>query len=164
MAEQTTRPAVEPVTPPEAMKKLNGLVNALLGSPLGKTMGKRMMTLEFTGAKTGATYRLPVGRQELLGKLGVLTKRAWRVNFRGGRDARLRVEREWKPAHGELIEDAATIARAYAEGIERVGWKNTKNTLGIKINVGRPPTLDELEQYVETYGWYLIQFDLNDST
>ena len=53
-----------------------------------------------------------------------------------------------------------TVARAYAEGIGRVGRKNTKNTIGVKINVDRDPTLDELETFVGTYGWYLIQFDV----
>jgi len=135
-------------------------VNALLGSPLGRLIGKRLMILEFTGRKSGTTYRLPVGRQELLGKLSVLTKRIWRANFRGGEDARVLVEREWKAARGMLVEDVDTRARAYAEGVERVGWQNTKNTLGIKVNVGRTPTIDELRDYVQTYGWYLVQFDL----
>jgi hypothetical protein len=162
MAKTEHLPAVEPATPPEAMKRLNGLVIWILGSRLGKRMNARLMTLEFTGRRTGRTYRLPVGRQDLLGKRSVLTKRMWRSNFRGGGDARLRVDGAWHQSRGVLVEDVPTIARAYAEGIERHGWQNAKNTLGLKINVGRPPTLAELEQFVRSYGWYLIQFDLDD--
>jgi hypothetical protein len=153
-------PTIEPVTPPEMMKLLNGVTNALLASPLGKRLGGRLMTLEFEGRKSHKMYRLPVGRQELLDKLSVLTKRKWRLNFRGGADARARLDGRWQPVHGLLVEDADTIARAYQEGIERFGRSNTRNTIGIKINVDRDPTLDELREYVSAYGWYLIQFDV----
>jgi hypothetical protein len=160
MPEDTT-PAVEPVTPPEIMKIMNRPVNALLGTGImRKRVGDSIISLEFTGKKSGKTYRLPVGQQELLGKHSVLTRRKWGLNFRGGADAKMRLGDGWHDAHGTLVDDADTVAHAYVEGVKKVGWEKAKGTLGLKINVGREPTFEELKDYVQRTGYRLIQFDV----
>jgi hypothetical protein len=155
-----TKPPIELYKPPEITTKLNGVVNALLASPLGKRMQGSIMTIEFTGRKTGKTYRLPVGHQQMLGKLTVLTRRTWAVNFRGGADARLRLGGEWKAARGSLVEDTDTVADGLAEAIDRVGWDKTKNTIGLVVNVGRAPTREELETFLAGQTMRLVQLDV----
>jgi hypothetical protein len=161
MTEDSTPLPIESWTPPEVTRYGRGPMNAMLGIGfLRKRLGDSIVTIEFTGTKTGKQYQLPVGQRELLGKRSVFSSRKWALNFRGGADARIRLTDGWHDARGTLVEDLETIARAYAEGIEQVGWQKTKTTLGLIINVGRVPTLDELKDYVQRTGFRVIQFDL----
>jgi hypothetical protein len=161
MADETTKPAVEALTPPEFMKVFNRPINAMLGTGLmRKRVGDSIVSLEFTGSKSGKTYRLPVGQHELLGKRSVFTRRTWGLNFRGGADAKLRLGDGWHDARGTLVDDPETVARAYLEGVKKVGWEKAKGTLGLKINVGREPTIEELKDYVQRTGYRVIQFDM----
>jgi hypothetical protein len=161
MTDDTIKPAIESWTPPAVTRYGNRPMNAMLGiGQLRKRLGDSIVTIEFNGRKSGKQYQLPVGQRELLGKRSVFSKQSWALNFRGGADARIRLSDGWHKARGTLVEDVETIARAYAEGIEQVGWQKTKTTLGLIINVGRVPTLDELKDYVTRTGYSVIQFDL----
>jgi hypothetical protein len=161
MADNGGKPAVEAFTPPEFMKVLNKPINALLGTKMmRKRVGDSLAVLEFAGRKSGKTFRLPVGHHELLGKHSVLTRRKWRENFRLGTDAKIRLSDGWHDAYGALVDDVPTVAKAYAEGLNKVGLEKAKGKLGLIINVDREPTLEELEDYVRRTGYALIQLDL----
>lgn len=78
----------------------------------------------------------------------VLTSSGWRVNFRGGHPLRVRFEGRWREGTGTLVEDVDEVARFYADRIAAIGWQKAGRQLGIRINVDRAPTLEELREAV----------------
>jgi hypothetical protein len=159
-----SKPAIEFREPAEIGKMANPVWKALLASRLGRRIGTRVLTLEFTGRKTGKTFRFPVGHQVILGKTTVLTRSAWRLNFAGGADARLRMGGKWQPARGVLVDDVDTVACGLAERIEQLGWDSlaTKYTLGLIIHLGRTPTIAELKDLLNDSTLRLIHFDFTE--
>jgi F420H(2)-dependent quinone reductase len=155
------RPAVERAKPPEAMVKVgNPIFGWLLRSPLHGLLDEHLMLLHFRGRKTGCAYTLPVGRRAIDGRLGVLTSSGWRVNFRGGASVEVTLEGERRRGHVELAEDPEEVARVYANLIEEYGHEQAGRRLGIKINVDRMPTHEELVDAIERSGLSVITIDL----
>jgi hypothetical protein len=157
----TSTPAIEFREPAEIGKVFNPAWRVLLASRLGRRIGTKVLALEFTGRKTGKTFRFPVGHQLILGKTTVLTRSTWRLNFAGGADARLRMGGKWQPARGVLLEDLDATARGLVERIEQLGWDSwaTKYTLGLIIHLGRTPTIAELKDLLDNSTFRIIQFD-----
>jgi F420H(2)-dependent quinone reductase len=154
------RPAVERAKPPEAMVKVgNPIFGWLLHSPLHGLVDEHLM-LHFRGRKTGRPYTLPVGRRDIDERLGVLTSSGWRVNFRGGAAVEVTLEGERRHGHAELAEDPEEVARVYANLIGRYGYEQAGRRLGIKINVDRMPTHEELVDAIERSGLSVITIDL----
>ena len=155
------RPAVERAKPPEMMAKVgNPIFGWLLRSPLHGLVDEHLMLLHFRGRKTGRGYTLPVGRRDIDGRLGVLTSSGWRANFRGGAPVEVTLEGERRPGHAELAEDPEEVARVYAKLIEGYGHEQAGRRLGIKINVDRMPTREELVDAIERSGLSVITIEL----
>jgi hypothetical protein len=157
------RPAVERAKPPEAMVKVgNPIFGWLLRSPLHGLVDEHLMLLRFRGRKTGRGYTLPVGRRAIGGQLGVLTSSGWRVNFRGGAPLEVILEGALRRGRAELVEDPDEVARLYANLIEEYGHEQAGRRLGIKINVDRMPTHEELVDAIERSGLSFIAIDLGE--
>ncbi len=163
MTEQSgTRPAVERVTPPLALMKLtNPVMRRLLASPLHALASRQLLLLHFAGRRTGRRYTVPTGYHDLDGVLSVLTNSGWRVNFRGGADIEVTLRGQRRPARAILVEDPDTVAAAYHGVIDRLGWRAAQRRLGIRINIGRPPTRDELVNAVRESGLSIVRLDLS---
>jgi hypothetical protein len=156
------RPAVEWVKPPEAVIKVaNPIMRWLLGSPLHGLVDKHSMLLRFRGRRTGRAYMVPVGRRTIDGQLGVLTNSGWRVNFRGGASVEVTLEGELRPGHAELVEDPEEVARVSANLIEEYGHERAGRPLGIRVNVDRKPTHEELVDLIERSRLSVITIDLD---
>ena len=84
---------------------------------------------------------------------------AWRLNFRGGRDAELVDRGVAVPVRGTLIEDPDAVADLYARRIGELGWKAAQRRLGIRIHVGRTPTRDELLEAIRASGLGIVVFE-----
>ena len=154
------RPAVERVKPPEAMVRIaNPIMRWLLGSPLHGLVDKHFMLLRFRGRRTGRAYEVAVGRRTIDGRLGALTNSGWRVNFRGGAPVEVTLEGELRRGHAELVEDPEEVARVYANLIEEYGREQAGRRLGIRINVDRAPTHEELIDAIERSGLSLLVID-----
>ena len=139
------RPAVERVKPPQAVVRVaNPIMGWLLGSPLHGLVDKHFMLLRFRGRRTGRAYVVAVGRQTIYGRPGALTNSGWRVNFRGGAPVGVTLEGELRRGHAELTEDPEEVARVCANLIEEYGPEQAGRRLGIRINVDRTPTHEEL--------------------
>jgi hypothetical protein len=52
------------------------------------------------------------------------------------------------------------VAATYQATIDRLGWKAAQRCLGIRINVGRAPTLDELVEAVRSSGLSIVRLEL----
>lgn len=53
------------------------------------------------------------------------------------------------------------MAAAYQGVIDRLGWQAAQRRLGIRINVGRPPTRGELVEAVGESGLSIVRLDLS---
>jgi hypothetical protein len=155
------RPAVERVSPPARLVRLaNPVVRAVLRSPLHKLLDRHLMVLRFSGRRSGRDLFIPVTRQDIDGRLTVVSDSVWRNNFSGGRDVRLLLDGKWVQSRGMLVADADRIAGAYERRFAELGWKQGARRLGVKVNVGRAPTREELAEGIRTTGLALVHFDL----
>ena len=156
------RPAVERVKPPDAMVRVaNPVFGWILKSPLHGLVDEHLLLLHFRGRKTGRAHTVVVGHRNIDGQLGVLTNSGWRVNFRGGAPAEVTLEGERRRAHAELLENPEEVARVYANLIEEYGHEQAGRRLGIRINVDRPPTHEELLDLMRRSGLSLVTIDLD---
>jgi hypothetical protein len=142
------QPPVEGAEPPEALARVvNPVIKVLLRSPLHRPFSRHLMLLAFRGRKTGKTYEVVVGRHELDGALLVptgTTGRRWRLNFRGGTSVEVTLEGRRQRGWGELVEEPDEVARVHQLLLARVVPKNARR-LGLRVNVDREPTVEELK-------------------
>jgi len=140
----TSKPAVEQALAPAAMVKVvNPVLRAILGSPLHGIASKGLMVLHVTGRRTGRVYDVPVGRHDLDGQLLTFAGGAWRANLRGGADLEVTIDGRRRRAHAQLEEDPDRVAEIFARLLQGLGPKRA-NRVGLKVNVDRQPTLDEV--------------------
>ncbi|MCA1781430.1 MAG: nitroreductase/quinone reductase family protein [Dermatophilaceae bacterium] len=157
------RPAVERVYPPKA---LYGVINPMLTAALSsrrwsKRVGERLLLLHVTGRKTGREFTIPVGHRPAPdGGRVVLTGAPWRVNLRGREEVEVTYRGERRPARAQLVEDPAAVAQVYRELIEEIGPDKAGRQMGIRINVDRVPTLEELEEAVRRDNLAVIHLNL----
>lgn len=156
------RPAVERVKPPEAMIRIaNPIFDRMLRSPLHGLVDENLLLLHFRGRKTGRSYTVVVGHRNVDGRLGVLTNSGWRINFRGVASVELTLKGERRRGRAELVENPEEVARVYAKLIDEYGYERAGRRLGIKINVDRPPTHEELLDVIRRSGLSLLALDLD---
>ena len=140
----SSRPAVQTQLPPAALLRIvNAVLRTLLRSPLHRAVDGGFLLLHVTGRKTGRRYDVVVGRHELDGGLFVATSAPWRKNLAGGAPVEVTDRGRVRTGQGELVQDPDAVAALYHAEIQRVGWKRGQR-LGLKINVRRTPTTDEL--------------------
>lgn len=124
-----------------------------------KGLAKQLMVLRFRGRKTGKPYELVVARYDLDGTMVTTTKRQWRFNMRGGADVELVLDGQRRPARAVLVEDPDEVARIYLRLLERVGYRRA-NRVGLRVNVDRMPTVEELRATVTEAGLALIRYSV----
>ncbi|HYN98614.1 MAG TPA: nitroreductase/quinone reductase family protein [Actinomycetota bacterium] len=155
----TDKAPVERVHPPASLMKLvNPLTKRILRRGKGK-MVEQALILHFTGRKSGRSYSIPVGFQRIDGRMALLTNSGWRHNFRGGADVRITLAGETAPARAELLSDSGAVAEIYDRLIGEMGWKNAGAQLGIRINVERRPTVEELRDAIKRSGLSIVWID-----
>jgi hypothetical protein len=59
-------------------------------------------------------------------------------------------------------EDPASVAAVHHQFIERIGWEATRRELALRSDVGRPPTLGELEDAAREFGLSVITLSAPD--
>ncbi len=143
-----TAPAVERTIPPALVTRLgNPLLGWLLSGPRrAARLGDTLLLLHVTGRRTGATYSTPVAyHRQPDSSLVVLTSSGWRVNLRGGDvPVQLTLHGRRVPATAALEEDPDAVAEVYEHLLDEVGLARAGQRLGIRVNVDRAPTHDEL--------------------
>lgn len=103
---------VRDARPPAAVIRiLNPLMRALLGSRLARRM-RGFALLEFSGCRSGRSYRVPVGWHDAGGQAIVVTPASWRANFADGRSATVHHHGQVQSMTGTLVTDAVEVARA----------------------------------------------------
>lgn len=162
MADATSKPAVERMQPPDVLWKyvVNPVMRRLLKARTHTLVDDQLALLAYRGRKSGKDYEVPIGYHWIDGRPKVLTNSRWRANFRGGHPLRVRFRGEWRTGTGNLVEIPEDVARVYAQLIEEVGWKKAARRLGIRINVDRAPTHDELVDAVRREGLSILDLDI----
>jgi len=156
------RPAVERVRPPKAMIKIaNPIMRRILGSPLHGLVDEHLLLLHYRGRRTGRAYTVVAGQRVIGGQLGVLTNSGWRLNFRGGAPVGVTLKGELRRGRADLVENPEGVARIYANLIEEYGYEQAGRRLGIRINVDRPPTHEELLELVRRSGLSLVAIEVD---
>lgn len=149
MATSRSEP-VERAIPPSLMTRVgNPLLTWLLSSPRrASKVGQNLLMLHVTGRRTGRVYSTPVAyHREPDGRLLVLTSSRWRVNLRGAATpVQLTLLGRPVAAIAQLEEDPALVAQVYERLIDEVGLPGAGRRLGIRINVDRAPTREELTE------------------
>jgi F420H(2)-dependent quinone reductase len=154
-----SRPPVEERIPPARLLRIvNPILRGLLRSPLHRLLSKQVVLLTVTGRKSGRAYTIPVGRHLEGGTLTVAARGTWRVNLRGGAQVLVTIDGREHSAHAELQEDPDQVAAAYLDLLRRNGTRGARQ-LGLKLNVDRLPTIEELKPAVAGRGFARISLD-----
>jgi deazaflavin-dependent oxidoreductase (nitroreductase family) len=110
-------------------------------SSLHRLLSKRLMLLTVTGRRSGRTYTLPVGRHQSPDGTFVLSAGGnWRHNLHGGTDVIVTLDGRTRAAHATLEDDPQRAAEVIKALLDRAGAR----ALGMKVNVDRSPTVDEI--------------------
>ena len=145
---EPAKPAVERIHPPAVVIRMGNPLLAwlLAGSRRASAVGRSLLLLHVTGRRSGRVYSTPVGyHRQPDGSLLVLTSSTWRVNFRGGpTPVALTLLGRRVAATAVLQEDPDLVAKEYQRLIAEFGLARATRRLGIRVNVDREPTLQEL--------------------
>lgn len=139
---------VERAIPPAVVTIVgNRVLTWLLSGPRrASSVGRGLLLLHVTGRRSGRVYSTPVAyhRREG-GRLLVLTSSRWRVNLRGTpTPVEVTLLGRRLPATAVLEEDPVVVAGIYERLIGELGGATAGRRLGIRINVDRDPTHEEL--------------------
>jgi hypothetical protein len=142
------RAAVEDGRPPRLVLRIvNPIVRAILRSPLHRPLSKQLMLLSVQGRRSGRTITVPVGRHEVNGSFIVSVSGRWRHNLRDNPIVRLTLDGRDQAGSAEVVDDAGEVAALFKMLIDRLGPNNAA-LLGLKLNLKRLPTTDELRPAV----------------
>lgn len=104
-------------------------------------MSKKLALLTVTGRRTSREYTVPIGRHEDDGVFLVSVSGNWRYNL--GAPVRLTVEGREHVGHAEIEDGPDQVARTFKMLNDRYG-PSSASLLGLKVNVRRTPTADEI--------------------
>ena len=139
---------VEWAIPPTALTRVgNPVLSWLLsGRRRAAKVGQDQLLLHVTGRRTGRLHSTPVAfLREGGGRLLALTSSRWRVNVRGAStpvEVTLRGRRV--TATAVLQEDPLAVAEVCERPIGEVGLTIAGRRLGIRVNLDRVPSREEL--------------------
>ena len=159
-----TRPVVERVTPPKAPFVLvNAVMRTLLSSRRGSSgVGRRLLLLHLVGRRSGRPLTVPVAYRDVGdGRLLVLTNSRWRFNLRDRDRVEVTFLGRRQQAHAQLVEDPRVVAEVYDTLITEVGYRRAGRRMGIRINVDRLPTVEELADAARRDGLSLVYLRLD---
>jgi hypothetical protein len=137
------KPAVERRHPPKpVMRLVNPLMRRLVGR--GRA-GDQVLPLHYVGRRSGRQFDLPAGYHLIDGVVSVFTNSGWRHNFAGGQDIEITLKSVRQPAHVVLCDDPDEVADIYGWLINELGTARASRRLGLRFNVDRAPSRDELK-------------------
>ena len=153
------RPPVETAEPPKALGYVVGPVMwMLLRSPLHGLISRQLMLLIFSGRRCGKRYEVVVGRHELGDALVVPSASRWRFNLRDGAPVEVTLGGIRRAGRAELVENPDEVALVYGKLLDKVGIRGAQR-VGLKVNVDRKPTLDELKVALVDHGAVRVILD-----
>ena len=122
----------EPPAPDAVFAVVNPLMKAILRSPLHGLVSGSLLTLEFTGRKSGDTYRTPVGYTRFGDTLYLFTHSPWWHNFEEPAEVVVRLEGERRTGMATAYPDPEEVAERVLRVIESEGVEVTRR-IGLEI-------------------------------
>ena len=146
-----TRPAVEDGRPPRLVLRIvNPIITAILRSPLHRPLSSQLMLLSVRGRRTGRWVTVPVGRHEFNhNTLLVSVSGRWRHNLGGGAPVHVTLDGRERVGYAEVIDNPDEVVQTFKMLLDRLGPGGAA-LLGMKLNVKRLPTADEIRPVVAT--------------
>ena len=149
------KPPVERRHPPNALMRLiNPVVRRLVGR--GRA-GDQILLLHYVGRRSGRHFDVPAGYHVIDGVVSVFTNSGWRHNFAGGRNIEVTLRGVRQPAHAVLSDDPDEVAEIYGRLIGELGIDRAGRRLGLRFNVDRAPTFDELRDGIRSSGLSIVR-------
>jgi hypothetical protein len=130
----------------------------------GGGIGDTVLVLHYEGRKSGTSYDVPCGYHWIEGELCLLTNSRWRHNFRNRHPCEVTLNGSRRSASGILIDDPDEVARTYHDKIDELGPQQAQRRLGIRINVDRVPTHEELASAIRRSGLSIVQIELDPAS
>ena len=153
-------PAVEDAAPnPTLARYANPLLLLLFRTPLKRSLGRQLAVIRFTGRRSGQTYCFPVGVLSARGRRIITSRRSWQSNFNGGVQCDVLLDGRWQRVRAERVADVDETADLFGELIEDFGRANSPRRLGLRVNVDRKPTHEELVDAVRRIKLSIIHID-----
>lgn len=135
---------------------MNPLVRIALRSPLHRLLDDALVILHVTGRRSGRGYDIPVGFVERDDGLLVITQHRWRRNLRGGADVQVTRFGRRVTMHADLDEDPARVAAVLRSTIDDIGRDGARRQLGLVIDPGADPDIDELTDAASEFDLALV--------
>jgi len=117
----------------------------------------QILLLHYVGRRSGRRFDVPAGYHLIDGVPSVFTNSGWRHNFAGGRDIEVTLRGVRQPAHAVLIDRPDEVAKIYQRLIDDLGTGAAARRLGLKFNVDRQPTFEELRGAVQRSGLSIVR-------
>jgi hypothetical protein len=150
-----TSGAIERRHPPTAlMRVINPVTRRLVARGAA---ADAVLVLHYVGRRSGRRFDTPAGFHRIDGVLTVFTNSPWRHNFAGGVAIEVTLAGERVPAHAELVAEPEAVAAMYQQVFEQLGWRAAQRRLGVKVHVGRQPTLEEILDAVRRSGLAAVE-------
>ena len=122
-----------------------------------RRVGEHLLVLHLTGRRSGQQISVPVAyRIGEDGALLVLTNSVWRLNLRAVSEVEVTWRGRRQPATARLVEDPDEVAGVYRALIAASDPRKAGRRMGIRINVDRVPTHDELVEAAQREGLSLV--------
>ena len=154
-------PAVEDAAPSATLARYaNPLLRLLFRTPLKRSLGRQLALLRFTGRRSGRTYCFPVGVLSVRGRRIITSRRSWQCELQRRHGLRRAARRGMAARAGgtrpRRRRDRRPVQRTDRD--VRVA-ANAPRRLGLRINVDRAPTHEELVDAVRRIKLSIIHID-----
>lgn len=127
----------EPPAPEAVFTVVNPLLKLLLRSPLHGLVSDALLVLEYTGRRSGKTYRLPVGYTQFDDTLFLFTHSGWWHNFEEPREVAVRLRGERRRGTASAITDPEAVAERLQRVMDDRGVGAARR-LGFEVEGGVP--------------------------
>ena len=153
----TVRPAVQRKHPPDALMRL---VNPMVRRMVARgRLGDQVLLLHYVGRRSGRRFDVPAGYHLIDGLVSVFTSSGWRHNFAGGRDIEVTLRGIRQPARAMLWDDPDEVVESYQRLVGAIGTDRARRSLGLRSNVDRAPTREELRDAIQRSGLSVVRID-----
>jgi hypothetical protein len=138
------------------MRLINPLMRRLVARG---SFGNQVILMHYLGRRSGRRFDVPAGYHMIDGVVTIFTDSGWRHNFAGGRDIEVTLLGRRQPARATLHPDPQEVAEIYERLIRDLGTKQASRRLGLRFNVDRAPTRDELRKAIQRSGLSIVRID-----